>query len=600
MRALPILAAITITAAISAQSTSRASVDVNGFQADFGNEHPVVTHDGRYVVFTSAATNLGPADTNGATDIYRKDLQTGAVVLVSVDGSSALANGSSIAPSISADGRYVSFFSEASNLTAFDTNAAFDVFLRDIASGTTTLVSQALGGPQSGNGASLQQCISGDGRYVAFYSTSTDLVAVDLNGTTLDAFVFDRTTGAIELASLSSAGAQGNGSSYEPATFLGPGLSDDGRYVAFTSEASNLVPGDTNQATDIFVRDRVLGTTVRASENAAGFQGNLDSRSSTISADGRWVAFGSDANNLVPNDTGPFDYFVKDLRTGVVDRVSVVTGGGQGAGGGFHLYPTDYSWISADGRFVTFGHKYTNLSPGDTNTKADVFRHDRWLVRTERASSDSSGGLSDNHSTSSSMSEDGKLVVFASSATNLVASDTNAATDVFLRTLPVPYTSFCFGDGAAGVTACPCSNPGSYRHGCENSSNTSGAVVFADGTASVAADTITLYAARVRAYALCNFLQATNQVNGGFGIQAGDGIRCIGGVMVRLGSHSASRTGLAAFGSGVPGDPKVSVRGMIPTAGTTRHYQVLYRDGAAFCPSSSLNYSNAMSIVWTP
>ena len=582
------------------QSTVRVSVDAAGAQADFGNEHPAITPDGRFVVFTSAATNLGPVDTNGGTDVYRKDLSSGSVVLVSLDSAGGQANGSSIAPSVSADGRYVAFFSDATNLTAFDANGAFDVFLRDVAAGTTTLVSQAYGGLQTGNGASLQQSVSADGRFVAFYSTATDLVPLDLNGATADAFVFDRTSGAIELASVDSAGIQGNGLTYEPATFLGPGLSFDGRHVAFTSEATNLVPGDTNGATDVFVRDRLLGTTARATVSATGVQGNLDSRSSTISADGRWVAFGSDANNLVPNDTAGFDYFVKDMRSGAVDRVSVVTGGGQGGGGGFHLFPTDYAWISADGRFATYGHKYANLAPGDTNQKLDVFRHDRWLVRTERVSVDSAGNEGDDHASSSSMSADGRLTVFAGRATDLVPSDTNAAADVFLRTIPEPYTSFCHGDGAAGSTACPCGNSGSFRHGCENSAGTSGAVVFAEGTASVFADTITIHAARVRGSALTMFLQATTQVQGGLGIATGDGLRCVNGTVVRLGSRAATARGLASFGEGVPGDPRVSVRGMIPPAGATRHYQVLYRDGASFCTASTLNYSNAMTIVWGP
>ena len=215
MRALLLLAAI-------AQTTTRVSVDAAGTQADFGNEHPVITPDGRYVAFTSAATNLGPVDTNGATDIYRKDLSNGSVVLVSLAPGGVQANGSSIEPSISADGRYVAFFSDATNLTAFDSNGTFDVFLRDVVAGTTTLVSQAYGGVLTGNGASLQACLSADGRFVAFYSVATDLVPLDLNGITADAFVFDRTTGTIELASLDSAGNQGNGASYEPATFTGP------------------------------------------------------------------------------------------------------------------------------------------------------------------------------------------------------------------------------------------------------------------------------------------------------------------------------------------------------------------------------------------
>jgi Tol biopolymer transport system component len=583
----------------SAQTTTRVSVDSSGAQGNFGSAGGVITRDGRYIVFTSAASNLGPTDTNGADDIYRKDLRTGAVVLVSANSSGVQGNGSSIAPVVSTDGNYVAFYSDATNLVSNDTNGKLDIFLRDISGGRTILVTHAVGSTASANADSLQECISSDGRYVSYYSFASDLVGTDTNGRA-DAFVFDRTTDTNTCVSVSSASVQGNDTTYEAATLTGPPISDDGRFIAFVSAANNLVAGDTNSADDIFVRDTVLGTTARVSVDASGTQGNADSRSPTISADGRWVAFGSGASNLVPSDTSPFDYFVKDLKSGAVDRVSVSTGGGQGSGGGGHLSPTDFPWISADGRFVTYGHSYTNLVPGDTNGKTDIFRHDRWLVRTERQSVDSSGNQGDDHSTFSSIAVDGTKTIFSSSATDLVASDTNAASDVFLRTVPVAYTSFCFGDGTAGTTACPCSQSGSFRHGCENSSGTSGGVMFADGTASVSADTITLYAARIRANALTTLFEGTTQVNGGLGAPGGDGLRCVAGTLIRLVSRSASADGLASFGFSVPGDPLISVKGLIPTVGATRYYQAVYRDAASFCTSYTFNDSSAITIVWTP
>src|SRR5262249_1905058 len=148
---------------------------------------------------TSAASNLGPTDTNGADDIYRKDLVTGAIVLVSVDSSGRIGNGSSIAPVVSADGNRVAFYSEATNLAPNDHNGHLDVFLRDIDAGTTTLVSHAFLSTESGNGDSLQAGISADGRYVTFYSAASDLIASDTNGTTVDAFVFDSATGKIQV-----------------------------------------------------------------------------------------------------------------------------------------------------------------------------------------------------------------------------------------------------------------------------------------------------------------------------------------------------------------------------------------------------------------
>jgi Tol biopolymer transport system component len=215
----------------------------------------------------------------------------------------AQGNGFSGGVSISADGRYVAFSSDSSTLVAGDTNGTFDVFVHDRQTGTTTRVSVGPGGRQAERGGG-SAAISADGRYVAYYSSDPGLVSGDTNGQE-DVFVRDQRTGAVERVSKSSRGVQSNGFSYNPA------ISADGRYVAFGSDASNLVPGDTNGAHDIFVHDRRTKATTRVSVGPGGRQANGQSLSPVISADGGVVAFTSQATNLVPGDTnGEGDVFV--------------------------------------------------------------------------------------------------------------------------------------------------------------------------------------------------------------------------------------------------------------------------------------------------
>jgi Tol biopolymer transport system component len=240
------------------------------------------------------------------------------------------------------------------------------------AQGTAERIGVEAGGDQ-GNGESDGPVLSAAGRFVAFTSRAGNLVPGDTNGRQ-DVFVRDRQKGTTARVSVGTGDGQGNRESWEGE------LSADGRFVAFTSFARNLVPGDTNGFTDVFVRDRQTGTTERVSVGAGG-QGDHESSHPALSADGRFVAFGSFASNLVPGDTNDsWDVFVRDRRTGRTERVSVSTGSGQGRGGSSS--PT----LSADGRFVAFHSHASNLVPGDTNGRSDVFVHDRQTGRTERTS----------------------------------------------------------------------------------------------------------------------------------------------------------------------------------------------------------------------
>ncbi|MCC6763886.1 MAG: PKD domain-containing protein [Deltaproteobacteria bacterium] len=428
-------------------TTERVSVGPHGEEAtgDSGSFVPAMSADGAIVVFRSAADGLGAL---GDSHVYARDRRAGTTIPVSAsacqksdfptvsgdgrfvayectEASSAtsapvvsilvhdLATGSeeradvsseelggtcpptatdpcrSLRPALSADGRYVAFYSNQTNLVAGDTNDTGDVFVRDRVNGTTERVNIAAGGGQSGAGASSgsdpRLGISADGRYVAFESGATDLVI----GTPAFGFervyVRDRVAQTTELVSVPTGGAPASA-----ATAASPSISADGRFVAFVSPSSSLVAGDTNGFGDVFVRDRVQGTTMRADISGAGEQATCSrfesvatcNRDPMISADGRFVVFRSRADNLVLADTNNReDVFVRDLVAGSTDLASVATNGDQGdgsSGEGHFINDETRMALSADGRFVAFVSDATNLVPADTNGLEDVFVRDRW------------------------------------------------------------------------------------------------------------------------------------------------------------------------------------------------------------------------------
>jgi Tol biopolymer transport system component len=352
-------------------ANSLASVNAQGAQGDISSFLPGISANGRYVVFESGADNLVPGDTNDAVDVFVYDRQTGVTTRVSVDSSGAQQivdpSANSPWPTISADGRYAAFTSAGINLVAGDTNGVSDAFVHDLQTGTTTRVSVDSSGLQ-GNGACGYAAISADGRYVAFHSDADNLVPGDTNGVT-DVFLHDLQTGTTTRVSVDSSGVQGNDVSDHPS------ISADGRFVAFTSQATNLVPNDTNGAWDVFVHDCLTGTTQRVSVSSAGMEGNQASWSASmgvISADGRFVTFASLATNLVPGDTNNAeDTFVHDLLTGETTRVSLAWDGSQAN------QTSDLGAISADGRYAVFYGYATNLIPGGTVLAPQVFRRDR-------------------------------------------------------------------------------------------------------------------------------------------------------------------------------------------------------------------------------
>ncbi|MEG4293121.1 calcium-binding protein [Microcoleus sp. C2C3] len=394
------------------------SVDSAGNLGKSDSNSPSISADGRFVAFNSFASNIVPEDTNGKTDIFVRDLSTNTTTLVSLDSAGNQGNGFSNSPSISADGRFVAFESTASNLVPGDTNNVGDIFVRDLLTNTTTRVSVDSAGNQ-GNKASYPPSISANGRFVAFYSDASNLVPGDTNSNT-DIFVRDLLTNTTTRVSVDSAGNQANRNSYNPS------ISGDGRLVAFESTASNIVPGDPNNRDEIFVRDLSTNTTTRVSVDSAGNQGNGFSYSPSISADGRFVAFYSDASNLVPGDdtNRSRDIFVRDLSTNTTTRVSVDSAGNPANSDSYR--PS----ISADGRFVAFDSKSSNLVPGDTNNTDDIFVRDTLTNTTTLVSLDSAGNPGGGFNPS--ISADGRFIAFDSGALNLVAGQTNNTRNVFV------------------------------------------------------------------------------------------------------------------------------------------------------------------------
>ncbi len=349
----------------SAFPTLYVATMAGGATAGGYSDNPAISSDGRYTAFVSDAPNLVSGDTNNARDVFIYDNQTLLVRRLSVSQQGREANGASNNPSISGDGRYVAFASDATNLVFGDTNGFTDIFVVDTITGAITRESVSASGSQS-NGASFRPVLSTDGRYIVFESTATNLVSVAVPVGKTQIYERDRNTGVTTLISQSTAGAAGNGSSLQAV------LSSDGRYVAFASDASNLVAGDTNAARDVFLRDVTAGTTIRVSVGPAGVEATGgSSRTPAITQSGRYIAFASDATNLVPNDTnGVSDVFVYDRDMATTTRVSVSSSGAQAtdstdatvAGSAMGSFNPS---ISADGRYVAFASLADNLAPGD-------------------------------------------------------------------------------------------------------------------------------------------------------------------------------------------------------------------------------------------
>lgn len=359
-----------------AVTTTRISKGVGGVEANgdsgvgvtgsFGGNSLSISADGRYIAFSSEASNLVANDTNGTVDVFVYDRVGGTTQRVSVASGGGQAGAVSDQPSISADGRYIAFRSFATNLIGAgnDTNNRSDIFVHDRIGNVTTRVSVATGNIQSdGHSFTPQISDSVDGRYVVFASDATNLVAADGNGFT-DVFLHDRVTGVTTRVSIDTGGLDANGRSYNPS------VSANGTAVVFASDASDLVAGDVNGKSDIFLYSGGLTTLVDTDE--FGNPSNGHSYRPAISHDGTHVAFETEAGNLLPGDVnGLRDIYVKVLATDEVRRVTFGYVGDESNG------PSFWPAINSDGRHTAYASDANNLVNKDTNNLRDVFAHDR-------------------------------------------------------------------------------------------------------------------------------------------------------------------------------------------------------------------------------
>jgi Tol biopolymer transport system component len=418
-------------------TTEQVSVDSAANQANASSFDPAISADGRYVAFYSDATNLVSGDTNGDADIFVHDRETGITERVSVDSAGNEGNSISANPAISADGRYVAFVSGASSLVPGDTNDDIDVFVHDRQTGATTRVSVDGAGNQA-NSWSYQPTISADGRYVVFVSGATNLVPEDTNSYD-HIFLHDRDTDGDGIFDEAGAiatkllTAGGNNHSAEPA------MSPDGRYVTFTSWASNLVAGDTNDVMDVFVRDRDTdGDGIFDEAGAIATERvSVDSAGNQGNEESSWPAISGDSRYVA------FASWASNLVVGdtnghhdifVHDRQTGVTERvSVDSAGNEGNGTSEFLTVSDDGRFVAFQSQASNLVPGDASDDYDVFVHDCQTGVTERVSVDSAGNEGNEWSRYPAISADGRYVAFESWASNLVPGDTNGSQDVFVH-----------------------------------------------------------------------------------------------------------------------------------------------------------------------
>ena len=380
-----------------------------------------ISGDGRYTAFVSADINLVPNDTNGIVDVFVFDRQTCGVERVSVDSNEnqATVAGSSH-PSISGDGRFVAFRSLGFGLL----NGA--IYVRDRLLGTTVLASSP-NGTQNPPGCCFNRSpsISGDGRYVAFWSDAANLVAADTNNE-WDVFVRDLATSATVRVSVATGGIQAHGE--EPCCDnFSTALSNDGRFVVFSSSKFDLIAGDGNAARDVFRHDRQTGTTVRVSVTDAGAESPGHANQPVVSGDGRHVAFVSSTSLITGDGSLPARVYVRDVDAGVTSRVAVL---GHGDPSVYSNRPS----ISGDGRYVAFETTSVALAPGCLC--GSIFVRDRLLSIT-RPLGIGPGGSTDGGAFMPVLSGDGQFVAFGSTDDDLVPGDTNGVSDLFVSNWPV-------------------------------------------------------------------------------------------------------------------------------------------------------------------
>jgi Tol biopolymer transport system component len=420
---ISILFMLTTTAVVAADTTliSRKSEKnpSNGASGD-----PATSETGQFVAFRSSATNLdSDRCNNGVNHIYVKDRNAGTIRCVSVNSSGRQADQDSVAPSISADGRFIAFTSTATHLAHDKCGNGFShVYVRDRTTGTTTCVSANSDGRQ-GNSHSHAPSISADGTLIAFDSSATNLAHDKCDNGFNHVFVRDVTAGTTRCVSVRSNGKEGNGDSFNPS------ISADGRVVVFQSTATNLADRCDNGNSHVYTHNLATGETRCVSVNNDGDQSNGNSALPKTSGDGRFVAFESNPTNFTQRCSNGFTHiFVRDTVEDRTTCASIDNDGNQGNDDS--VQPS----ISSDGRFVAFSSAASNLTGKRCKSgNVQVFVRDRENDETKCASLGPKDVEGNGESRNPSISANGTLVTFESDANNLVKKDTNGLRDIFGR-----------------------------------------------------------------------------------------------------------------------------------------------------------------------
>lgn len=552
-----------------------------------------LSSDGRFAAFSTHASNLVPGDTNARADAFVKDILTGAVERVSVTSGGAQGTGDSFWPRVSGDGRFVAFESP-SILVANDTNLRRDVYVRDRQLSTTLRASVSSSGTEL-DADSFVGAISPDGRSVAFWTSSSLVVSGDTLGLA-DVFVRDLAHGSTSRVSVATGGAEANGHSHR-AALSADGRFVAFRTVATNLDPRDpntdfdiYLHDRDPDANGTF--DEGNGTTELVSVDITGTSSAGSCEWPTISPDGRFVVFESEAANLVAGDTNAeLDVFVRDRLLGITERVSVGTGGLQGSGSSFS------GSISADGRFVGF-NSTSLLTAGDTNGNADVFLRDRSAGTTRRLDFGLAGNQLGVGALAVDVSDDGRRAAYLSPDPLVVPGDTNNTYDVFailLDPVPAGTLSSCSGDGS--VVACPCGNNGAPGRGCANSFGP-GAELLADGT--TAPDTLKFYVRGMPPGATTILLQGDAliaPVPFGDGLRCSAGnLRRIGRAGAFLGAMTIPACGTDAIStrSALVGDPLTP--GMVRHY--TVYYRDASATFCPAPTGSTSNATQTLSVVW--
>lgn len=410
---------------ISSSDTTRVSTDPAFADPDGTTNQVEISGDGLWVALESQATNLVPGDGNGLTDIFLRNISSGITSRLPALGG-ADPDAAADLNDISTDGQVVIFTSTATNYVAGATNGLADTFAYDASAGLVELISANPLGDE-GNGRSQVGAVSGAGRYVAFESDASDLIAGDSNASG-DIFLHDRQTGGTSRVSVTSGGAQVAGFNFSAC------ISPSGAILAFTTTSNELFPGDINVANDIVIHARIAGTTELGSLSGPGgpyplIPGSSASRAGSLSDDGRFAVFSSRAVNLLGIESRLIDLIYRvDLDTGTVTHVTEAIAGGPGDG-----FNSAGHSLNVTGTRVAFSSRSTNLVAADGNGFDDVFVRDMALNMTRRVSLDSAGGEVGGASLNPEISGDGTAVVFESDAPDLVSGDINGVMDIFVH-----------------------------------------------------------------------------------------------------------------------------------------------------------------------